>query len=1047
MRERFIAFFARRHLLTNAIFCIVILGGVFAWRHTGKEELPAVTFDFARVNVAYPGATAEDVEYFVTKPIEEKIRGLDGVHKITSSSSIGQSSISVELEQGLDDVDAVVTEIRNEVLDVDLPEEVIDDPTVRVFETAKKAILDIALIHTDYPILTIEGRHELQEYALALENQLLSLPEVNSVNHRNFLQEEIQVKVYPDRLRRYEIPFNAVIREIRDNHVRRPAGTLETEREPKVTLLSELNTPERLRELIIQGGFEGQVVRLGDIAEIGRGFEKNTTVSKVNGYECVMFSVVKNPSAGILDALEAVNDLVARFRAHNLDGTPVRLVLLDDESVDVRNRLNIIALNGSIGFGLILLSLLVFLNWRSGLWVALGIPFTFCFTMMAASLMGHTINGMTLAAVIIVMGMVVDDAIVVAENITRQMHEGMARLRAVVEGTSFVMLPIVASIVTTCVAFVPLYFFQARHGRLIEFIPPIIFLMLGASLFESIVILPGHMNMDVALPFRKRRPSSEPSRMGHWFNRVERAYGRRLEAALRYAWLILPLFLAVLVAAGVLAARSMKYEMFPNEETREVVIMGETAPGSTRYETARKVGEIEALAAPYVGREVVGFRTDIARGRRGGAVEENSFRMMVEIVPREERALSADAFIAALEAEIRKLEGFSELRFQKSRWGQSSGSPIEVLVQQNRDPVRHEVAARLAEAMRAMPGLKNVEIDEGLRVPEYRVRINGEMAKRLAISPADVASTFRAALEGTVLYEFSDGDQDIDVRLTTVDAAKTNIETVLSLPVENERNYLVPLRSVVDVEPRTSPNAISREDLKRTSLVYADLDMDHYRTPLEIAERLESAVFPELLSAYPTTRLSFAGEIRDTREATQDFRNAVLLVLVLIYLILVVLFESLWKPLIIMLAIPFGLVGVILAFHAHGKDVYGFYAVVGALGLAGVVVNDAIIMLVKLDSAFDPSRPRGEINAQVARLARTRLRAVALTTLTTVAGVLPTAYGWAGYDAMLAEMMLALTWGLLFATAITLVLVPCVYAVQQHAYYAWRRGAPGAEDA
>jgi multidrug efflux pump subunit AcrB len=271
-----------------------------------------------------------------------------------------------------------------------------------------------------------------------------------------------------------------------------------------------------------------------------------------------------------------------------------------------------------------------------------------------------------------------------------------------------------------------------------------------------------------------------------------------------------------------------------------------------------------------------------------------------------------------------------------------------------------------------------------------------------------------------------------------VDEAKNDMEKVLALPVENRNNYLVPLRSVVTMEERVSATSIMREDLKRTSLVYADLDEDDYRTPLDIAAHLETEVFPGLLKAFPTTRLSFGGEIQDTREATRDFRNAVGLVLVLIYLILAVLFESLWKPVVIMLAIPFGFAGIALAFYLHGKVIFGFYAVIGALGLAGVVVNDAIIMLVKLGE-FDPARPRGEICGQVARIAQTRLRAVMLTTLTTVAGVLPTAYGWAGYDAMLAEMMLALTWGMIFGTLITLVLIPTVFSLEQHARNRWRK--------
>ena len=472
MLQNLAAFFAKRHLLMNFVLVGVVLAGIFAWQHTSKEELPDVTFDRVRIGVRYPGAPAEDVEFFVTKPVEEAVQGLDGVYRITSSSSVGQANISVEIEQGYPDFDEALMEIRNAVLDVDLPEEVIDDPEVRVFKTSKKAIIDIALIHKGHHILTVEGRRELQRFAYALESQLVNLSEVHSVNRNGYRQEELQIKVHPDRLLEYEIPFNSVMSQVRENHVRKPAGTLEASQEPKVTLLSELDTPGKLRDLVVQGGFDGQMVRLGDVADVELGYERAETVHKVNGHEAVLFSVVKNSSCGILEALSAVDRVVGEFRRGNLKNTSIDLVMLDDESIDVRNRLRLIGINAMIGFALILATLFAFLNVRAGIWVAAGIPFTFCFTMAGASLMGYTINGTTLAAVIIVMGMVVDDAIVVSENITRMIRQGVPRSEAVIKGTAFVMMPIVASIVTTCVAFVPLFFFTSRHGKIIEFIPP-----------------------------------------------------------------------------------------------------------------------------------------------------------------------------------------------------------------------------------------------------------------------------------------------------------------------------------------------------------------------------------------------------------------------------------------------------------------------------------------------------------------------------------------------------------------------------------------------
>jgi multidrug efflux pump subunit AcrB len=1029
MVERFLEFFAKRHLLTNLIFITVIVGGIFSWRQTQKEEMPDVTFNFVRISVAYPGAPAADVEYYVSREIEEKIRGLDGVHRVESNSSVGQSSVRIELEQNLEDVDAVVTEIRNTVADVRLPAEVIDDPGVRVFKTSKKAILDVALYHTDHQILNIKARRELQSYVLALENRLLTLPEVHSVNRNGFLQEEIQVKIDPAKLVRFDIPFNKVQREVRTNHVRQPAGSIEAHGEPKVTLLSELDNERDLKDLAVQGGFSGNVVRLGQIATIERTFAKNKSVMKVNGYEAVMMNVVKSGGSGILESREAVLKAVASFRDGNLKGTPVRAALLDDESIDVRNRLRLITVNGTIGFFLILAMLFIFLNPQAGVWVALGIPFTLAFTMIVCKALGFTINGTTLAAVIIVMGIVVDDAIVVAENITRLINQGVERSKAVVQGAAFVMLPIFASIVTTCIAFIPLFFFTGHFAAFIKFIPPIIFLMLGASLFESLCLLPGHMALQWSwLKGRHAQPLQETRT--HWFERVEDRYGRLLQRVLPYRWLVVALLTLSMAGVGWAASKKMKFVMFPNEETRDIVLTGMAGKGLDRFETARKVREIEELLIPHIGKEVVGFRTNVARSRRGGRVQENQFRMLIEIVPKEERERSADAIVKEMETQIAALKGFNKVRFRKSRWGSQSGSPIEIHVQQNNDVKRKESAEALTALLEKHPGIKNPEIDEGHFVKEYRISINREKIKRLAISAADVASTFRAALEGTVLYEFSGDDEQVRVRLTTEDEAKTDLKKVLSIPVENQGSYLVPLGDIVSVTEVQSPTSIWRRDNKRTIAVFADLDEGTKKTPLDLAAELEATVFPELLGTFPTTSLQFGGEVQDTRDSKADFANAAILALLLIYAVLAVLFDSTTKPLLIMLAIPFGVVGVVLAFMLHGKLLFGFYAGIGILGLAGVVINDSIVMVVKLDEGQNLNG-HDNTDATIAKSAQTRLRAVLLTTLTTVAGVLPTAYGWAGYDAMLAEMMLALSWGLIFGTLITLVLVPCLYSIER----------------
>ena len=1031
MIEKFVSYFVNRHVLTNILFVSVVFGGILAWQEIKKEERPDVTFDFVRITATYPGATAEEVEHFVTRELEQELKGVDGVYRIFSSVGRGTTTVTVELEKNYPDKDEAITEIRNAALAAELPPEVIDKPVVRVFKSSKKAIIDIALINTRAHLLDNKQRQELQRYASALELQLVNLQQINSINRSGYLQEELQINVIPQKLVRYQIPLSQVISVVTNNHIRQPAGHISTKDEPNVMIDAQLDTPEKLSKLYIQAGFQGNAVKLGSIAEIKKDFRREKQIIKVNGHEAIMFNVVKNGSFGIIDSLTSVKKVVEKFESNNLRNTSIKLVVLDDESYDVRNRLEIIATNGGIGFTLILITLFIFLNKRSGIWVAMGIPFTICLTLVSSMWLGYTINNITLAAVIIVMGIVVDDAIVVAENISRLRSHGYSSHDATVKGTAQVFMPVLASIVTTCIAFVPLFYFSGHFGAFVNFIPPIVFLMLFASLFESLVILPGHLYFQLPDFLRRNKNKvSAQSKKQHWFDEVEHRYGNFLVKTLNYRTIIFTLFIVLLAGSLLLANQTMKFVLFPHAETREIVILGTASKKSDRYDTASLSNKVENIITPYIGKEVVGFRTEIARSRHGSVAQENKFRMIVEIVPKDKRTRSADDLVALWKPAAEKVAGLKKLVIQKSRWGQSSGSAIEVLVLQNNDALREKAAKMLLAAMRKHPALKNAEIDQPLKLPEYNIDLQRNKIKRLSINPQDISSTIHASLEGKILYELPNGNEHIDVRLSVIDSAKRDIKSILAIPVENRANYLAPLGDLVNIRVSDTPTSITRRDTRRVTTVLADLKPGVATTPLDVAKDLENSVFNTILSIQPDTSLDFSGEVADTRESKNDLRNAVIMVVFLIFAVLVTLFDSFVRALIIMLAIPFGVVGVILAFWLHGQALFGFFAAIGTLGMAGVVINDSIIMISKLDEAF-PHHASTNLNVKIARIAQTRLKAVILTTLTTVAGVLPTAYGIAGYDSMLAEMMLALAWGLLFGTAITLLLVPAMYSVMQ----------------
>ena len=1055
MTAKFIRFFTTRHLLTNLLTLAVYISGIFFWMNTPRQELPDVDFNFARVTTVYPGASPEEVEHFVTRPLEDELKGIDGIHQITSTSSTASSSISIEIEDSVDDLTEVVNDIRNAAYAVNLPVEILDKPKIRQFKTSQKAIMDIALIDTRQHLLDDASRRELQSHVRALENRLINLSNISSVSRSGYLTEEVHIQARPESLARYNIPFTELASVIQASSIRTPAGTLEKRSEPKVTVLDELDTAQKLRPLIVRGGFEGQEIRVSNLASVKDTFEKNRTILKVNGKEAVILNAVKTTSGGILRAVDDVKKLISDYRDSLPENSTLQIIILDDESSTVRSRLSLIGWNGAIGFILILSTLMIFLNFKAAFWVALGIPFSFCFAMTAANFLGYSINNITLAGIIIVMGMVVDDAIVVAENIIRLRDHGVEHDEAAVQGTTQMFLPVIAAIVTTCLAFLPILGFSGRFAKMSMFIPVMVMLMLAGSLLESLLILPAHLNLVIprwlknlltlglySLTQQIRhgllsgKNSTNNQRDPHWFLEVEKRYSYFLEHVLRYRILVYMAFIFMLVTAGYLFKTHMKFVMFPREETTEFAIAAETAPGSDRFETARLSQKVEEILSKYLGKEVVGFRTRIAQSRGGMTAQENLFRIRIEVVPREERERSLPSLKNEWKKKISKIPGLFKVRYRQAHFGQSSGSPIEIEIQENNNSRRRLLSNTLADEIKKDSRLINVEIERPVAVTEYLIKVKRSMASRLGVTPSSVAATLRSILEGKVLYIVMNDEEEINIRLLADKKSRSSLDRVLRIPVENASSYMVPLRDIVTVTEKQSPASISRTRYRRTTTIYADLKEGTDVSPLDVASDLEKNLFPRLQRKYPTAHISFEGEVKDTRESTKDFRAGIIIVIFLIYTVLALLFNSMLQPFIIMMSIPFGIVGVIYAFMLHGMTFFGIFAGIGTLGLAGVIVNDSIIMVNKLQNELDPDAHWRTLPHLIARTASTRLRAIVLTTITTVAGLLPTAYGFAGYDAMLAEMMLAMAWGLLFGTLITLVLVPTLFmSIRKIEYY------------
>ncbi len=1007
---RLISYFTHQPLISNVIFFGLLILGFFTWFQIGKEEMPEFASNWVRVTTNYPGAPAEDVELFITKPIEDELKGVVGIEEIETTSSVGTSSFRIVVDDNYPDKNEVVREIKDAVLRVDLPSEVRDLPAIRQFKSSEKAILDVGLYLKGEKKLTTQMRQKLQKYVLSFENQLIAKNEISSIERSHYLKPELQILVDPKKAHEQQISLSKVKEQIQSYNLRVPIGTLEDKGESKVTAYNELEDVKSLSSLMLRSNYEGLGVHLGDIAHVQDSFEKSNSIFKINGHEGIFLNIKKSIATDILTAQKVVKEQIALFQKNNKN-VGIGVTLMDDESYAVQNRLKIISSNGILGFILILIILFIFLDFKSGFWVAMGIPFSMSFTLIIAAIVGYTVNNMTLAGVIIVLGIVVDDAIIIAENIARKREEGLRGVEAAIEGAKEVVKPIFASIITTCVAFVPLIFFEGFFGKLVAYIPLIVILMLLGSLLESIFILPSHL-----VTYK------EYIRKENWFNRYEEMYANFLQKVFQMRTLAISIFTLLLGLSIYFFVSTLRFEMFPREESTEIIVKVKAPKETTRNEMSELIDPIEKFLAEDT-KNVVGVRTSIGLNRRGGEVKENEASILVEIFPRDERDTDLNHLIDGWELASKEVKGLDEIKFLRGRWGHDSGSSIELQIQESDDKLRAQLADVLAQKMKDLGIMDDVEIEEPLIKKEYIFHLMQPEIMRLSVTPEKITSALRSFVQGSIVYSINKGEEEIDVRLSVPDSDKTNISKLLKLKVENSQGELIQLTRLVKMKEVIRPVNIKRVNYKRTTMIYANKKEELKITPLEVAEKLERDVFPEVLNDFPTAILKFRGEIEDSRESQGEFLNSIYMTVIFIYFILVIMFNSLTKPFIVLAIIPFGLSGVVYTLLLHSMSIYGFFAVIGALGMIGVVINDAIVMIDKIDNT---PGAQGSFE-KIAQVASTRLRPILVTTLTTVVGILPTAYGVAGYDSMLAEMMLTMGWGLAYGTIITLVLIPILY--------------------
>ena len=1012
--ESFFKFFAERHTLAYMITFTAILLGISTLFFIKRDIFPEVDFGEMVITTAYPGASPEDVELKVTNKIEDELKSVTGIKRYTSWSSENFSFIHVVIDSDERDEKKVVREIRDAASRVkDLPDEVDDLPLVTELNTSVLQIIEVGLTG-DLPYKA------LRELARQFEKKLENIPGVSHVDRYGYRDREIRVEVDPEKMIKPEVSLTDIVRAVSARNIRATGGSFESyTSEKNIVTLAQFRKPDEVGEVIVKTTFDGIPTRVKDIAVVRDDFEEEKVISRINGQSAISFIAHKNSSADIIRTVDAIKKLIEKEQRYLPEG--VSLIISNDQSAYVKKRLNIVRNNGLIGLALVLIVLSIFLRPRIAFWVALGVPIALLGVIFLLPIFNSFLDTVTLTAMVLVIGIIVDDAIIISENIYQRFEKGDSPLEAAVNGVKEVFLPVVTTILTTFAAFAPLFFMPGILGKFVYVIPLVITLALLISLIESTLALPAHLAAGL-----KKRSSSRVAEMGHFFERLRQAFRGWVYAFLKFRYVLVIVFMGVLGGSITYAIKYMDFVLFPSSTAERFAIFLQMPTGTSLHATSKKITEVENILTQMGDDELESYMTRV--GTFGDDVvkteSENYAAIYVNLTPFAERHRTADEIVENMRSHTKGIKDIRKLHYQIDSGGPPVGRPIMVRVVGANDAMRKRLADDVESFLKNTPGTKDIDRNDKEGKQQIELKLNYDRLARVGLTVADVARNVRIAYDGEVVTSVRYGDEDVDFRVIFKESVRRNPDYLYQLHLPNKTGRLTALKSLATLENGPGPSNFNHYKGERTIVVSGDVYKD-ITTPIKVAETVEEQF--NLPQDYPGMRLVIGGEAEESAKSFNELLVILGIAALAIYALLILLFNSFWQPFLVMLAVPFGLTGVIFAFAVHG-EVLGFLAMTGIIGLAGVVVNDSLVLVNHLNELCkcDPQRPLEDI---VAEGTANRLRAILLTTFSTVAGLLPLAYGIGGSDPYMGPMALALGYGLLFATPLTLILMPCLYMI------------------
>lgn len=998
------------------IVALIFLMGIFSAMKLQRQVDPTIKFDILKITTVYPGAAPEDVEINVTNKIEDTVQEVPNIKRMTSLSMENISVIFVEVNTDSGDPEETKNKIKDAVYRVtDLPQSVTQKPSVEELGTANVSAMEIALSGD-------VSEQQLRKHAKELESIIREVDGVRKVAKVGYRKREIKINIDLEKMKKASVSFAEIIQAVKNRNVRVTGGTIESYiAEKKVLTLAEYMNPMDVKNVIVRSNYEGYSERLTDVAEVTDGFEEPVLMYRGNGSSGISLVITAQETADIIKLSDRLQEKFKTYKENLPENVKAEIII--DFSIYTRLFLGIVANNAIFGFILVFIVMYIFLDFRSAFWSAFGIPFSFLGAFILFPLFGIKLHVTTLATMILVLGIVVDDAIVITESIYTNKQSGQENKKATLTGVKQMVFPVFGAVSTTVLAFLPILFIPGIMGKFMKDIPLVVLLTLGMSTVEAIFFLPSHM-------LHSRPPEKEPKRI-QWLKYVIGFYHSSIRYALKSRYLFLGAFLGLMLAIFFISGKFLKFSLNEQEDRDLFTLLIETPQGTSLQKTASMIPDVEKILTGTISpKDLKSFTTQIGHHDTtmigaGGGQYSNWAIIYVYLVPAQNRDIKAEEIIKKLKPELEKLQ--KEKGFQRLSVEQMGGPPIgkalSVTYISNDDELREKYEKETMEFLKTIKGVENVETTNVKGKNEVQLALDYARLSQYGLTALDVAQTVRTALDGTVVTSIRREGEDIDYRVSIKNPKEIRESLILDLPVTNKEGKLVPLKSFTQFKEKDGVSALRHYFGKRSVTVTSDIDVK--KTTSSEVNKLIKDKFESRVAREPGIRMKFEGQEAETNVSMDGYISALIVALTSIYFILVVLFKSYKQPFMIISVIPFAVAGSFLTLLVHNITV-SFTGLIGILGLIGVAVNDSIVMISHLNSVTESS---GLTIESIAGGAKDRFRAVILTTLTTFAGLIPTAYGIGGDFPMMRQLVLVMAWGLVFATTVTLGFIPILYSI------------------